>query len=94
MIHVLQLLTELIIFLAALLILLDYGPVDVHLLASAMCGGLFLVAIRGVVVIGTVGIRLVLGLALVPQGVQGRVRRWWTPPGQLWKEGGDWWTRR
>lgn len=66
-----------ILALAALLILLENGPVDVHLLAAASCGALFLVAIRGVVVISTMSI--------------GRVRRWWTePPGQMWKRNSNW----
>ncbi len=76
MIHVLQLLAELVVFLAAVLILLDYGPVDVHLLAAASCGAFFLLVIRGVIVISTITFR--------------RFRRWWTePPGQMWKRNGS-----
>lgn len=77
MIHVLQWLIELLIVLSMVVILLDYGPVDVHLVAAGGCGAIFLLVVQVVIAISTLTVR--------------RVRRWWTePPGQFWKRGGSW----
>ncbi len=77
MIHVLQLLAELVIVLAMLVLLLDYGPVDVHLVAAAGCGAIFLIAVQIALMLATAATR--------------RLRRWWTePPGQYWKQNSSW----